>query len=454
MLPRSPDRSATAQSLDWIARPFELLETCARELGDRFTLDLGAYGPFVVVSSPDDIRDVLRGDPAILHAGEGNGVLRRFLGEGSLLVLEEDEHLRARRILMPAFVPARVRAHAALIRESTRQALGSIAPGEIVSVRDTAEQLSLRVILRVVLGGDEGEIAREIEARMRAFLNDPKFHLGLLHRLADDAPERPRPIDGRAEAGRALGEAWSAFRAELDAIRAALSGAVERRRRAPGHARGDVLAVLVDARDPSGAPLPGGRIVDELLTLLVTGYETTATALSWAALWLAREPRVAASLEERLAAIDAEDAIDDPYLDATCREVLRIQPVIPIVARRLRAPFRVGDLELPAGVTVAPCIHLAHRRVATWGDPEAFRPERFLEREPTPWEFLPFGGGARRCLGMPLALLEMKVALAWQARHAGLRALDVDRVRPARRSVTIAPGGLRARVESAGTGRA
>ena len=439
MLPPSPARAPIAQSLEWVSRPFELLDECARELGDRFTLDLGAYGLFVVVSSPEDIRDVFRGDPATLHAGEGNGVLRRFLGDGSLLLLEGDEHVRERRILVPAFMPARVRAHAGLIHDSAAEVLGALVPGEVVSVRDTAERLSLRVILRVVLGASERgtpswEVARELEDRVRAFLDDPKFHLGLLHRLGDDAVEGP---------------AWAAFRGGLDAIRAMLRDAVARRRRAGTPGEGDVISVLVDARDGTGAPLPDERIVDELLTLVVTGYETTATALSWAAVWLAREPRVRVELERRLRAVDARDAIDDPYLDATCREVLRMKAVIPIVARRVCAPFRLGDLELPVGVTVAPCIHLAHHRVATWGDPEVFRPERFLEREPTPWEYLPFGGGARRCLGMPLALLEMKVALAWQARHADLRALDVEHVRAARRSVTIAPAGLRARV---GTG--
>ncbi len=428
--------SPIAQSLEWAVRPYELLRRCAAEVGDRFTLDLGAHGKFVVVSAPDDVREVFHAGSEVLHAGEGNGVLRRFLGDGSLLLLEEHEHVRERQLLMPAFTPARARAHAELIRTSTEQVMRGFPVGTIASVRNASERIALRVILHIVLGCDALAESASIEDRVRAFLDDPKFNLALLHQLGDDTPKTG---------------AWAEFAESLASIRATFRDLIERRRSASPKddaEAGDVLSILAAATE-DGAALSAARIEDELLTLVVTGYETTATALSWAAVWLTREPRVRDALRARVCAADPVDAIKEPYLDAVCREVLRIHPVIPIVARRALVPFRMGDLTLPAGVTVAPCIYLAHHRASTWGDPDAFRPERFLEREPTPFEYLPFGGGARRCLGMPLALLEMRIALAWQARNVGFDVVDAASIRPRRRSVTIAPSGvLLARVHS------
>lgn len=419
--------SPIGQSLEWAIRPYELLRRCAAEVGDRFTIDLGAYGPFVIVSSPDDIQAVFRAGTDVLHAGEGNGVLRRFLGDQSLLLLEEHAHVAERRMLMPAFTPSRARAHAALIRGSTEEVMRALPIGETTSVRDASERVSLRVILRVVLGPDVEEAAW-LEERVRAFLDDPKFNLALLHRLGDETPSTG---------------AWREFQASLTAIRAAFAGIAEGRRASAHRAAdaGDVLSILLAATTDDGLPLSIEHVCDELLTLVVTGYETTATALSWAAVWLSREPRVRAELRARLSSVAPVDAASDPYLDAVCREVLRIHPVIPIVARRVCAPLSLGEIELPVGVTVAPCIHLAHHRAATWGDPDVFRPERFLEREPSPFEYLPFGGGARRCLGMPLALLELRVALAWQALHIGFDVVDPASILPRRRSVTIAPSG-------------
>ncbi len=408
-----------AQSIEWACRPLSFLERCARELGDRFTIDLGAYGPFVIVSSPDDVRDVFRADPEVLHAGEGNAVLRRFLGDGSLLLLEGDAHLAERRLLMPAFTRARIQAHVELIERATSEALTK-SPKDVAALRDAAEHLSLSVILRVVLGDETSDEARELEKRLRALLDDPRFNLAVLHQLDDAEP---------SASTRSLIAAFTDVRK--------LVASLVRARRASVIRGGDIVSMWLEApeNDRSGAD---EAIADGVLTLVVTGYETTATALSWAGVLLTRAPAVA----QQLAAIARDDAsggATHPYLDAVCREVLRIHPVIPIVGRRVHAPFRLGALEVPVGVTLAPSIHLAHRRVATWGDPDVFRPERFVEREPSPYEYFPFGGGARRCLGRELALLEMKVALAHRARHGGFALDDADRVSARRRSVTIAP---------------
>lgn len=419
VLPPEPSAAKFAQSIEWASRPYAFLERCARELGDRFTLDLGVYGHFVIVSAPDDVRDVFRADAQVLHAGEGNAVLRHFLGDGSLLLLEEDAHLAERRLLMPAFTQARVRAHVELIRRATRDALTE-APRDVHALRDAAERVSLSVILRVVLGDDDASAAA-LEARVRPLLDDRRFNLALLHQLDDAAP--PPGL-------RSLVDAFAEVRA--------LVVAIVRARRADARRGGDVVSMWLDA-DP---PPDDAAIADGLLTLVVTGYETTATALSWAGVLLSTTPRVAAqlaSIAREQGSADDDDLARHPYVDAVCREVLRFHPVIPIVGRRVRAPFRLGSLELPVGVTVAPSIHLAHRRLESWGDPDVFRPERFLEREPSPYAYFPFGGGARRCLGRELAMLELRVALAHRAMHGGFALEDAARARPLRRSVTVAP---------------
>lgn len=415
MLPAEPNIAKIAQSIEWASRPYAFLERCARELGDRFTIDLGTYGPFVIVCAPDDVRDVFRADPTVLHAGEGNAVLRRFLGDGSLLLLEEDAHLAQRKLLMPAFTQARVRAHIELIQRATRDAL-TTSPRDVAGLRDAAERLSLGVILRVVLGDETSEGARELEARLRPLLDDPRFNLALLHQLDDADP---------SSAMRALVDAFTDVRA--------LVASLIRARRQSAERGGDVVSMWLDADGQTDE-----AISDGLLTLVVTGYETTATALSWAGVLLTNAPEVATRLSASVRG-EATDAAMHPYVDAVCREVLRIHPVIPIVGRRVHAPFRLGEIELPVGVTIAPSIHLAHRRVQTWGDPDAFRPERFLERDVSPYEYFPFGGGSRRCLGRELAMLEMKVAIAHRARHGGFALADADRVTPRRRSVTVAP---------------
>jgi cytochrome P450 len=206
-----------------------------------------------------------------------------------------------------------------------------------------------------------------------------------------------------------------------------LRAQIRRRRADPGD---DVLSLLVQARHDDGEPMSDAEIRDELLTLLVAGHETTATALSWALERLARHPAAWERLREG----------EDDYLDAVVKETLRLRPVLPIVLRRLQQPMEIGGWELPAGVSVAPCIHLVHRRPDVYPEPHAFRPERFLERPAGTYTWIPFGGGVRRCLGASFALLEMKLVL--RAVAAGVERLAPDRPeseRVARRSITLVP---------------
>ena len=167
------------------------------------------------------------------------------------------------------------------------------------------------------------------------------------------------------------------------------------------------------------------------MTVLAAGHETTAASLAWALERLARHPDVLARMREG----------DDAYLDAVVKEVLRVRPVLSIAARRLHQPFELGGHTLPAGVHVAPCIYLAHRRREAWGDPTAFRPERFLEASPAPYTYLPFGGGVRRCAGAAFATLEMREVLRAVSEGVALAPARPGGERMRRGSVTLVPRG-------------
>ncbi|NPC79648.1 cytochrome P450 [Pyxidicoccus fallax] len=426
------------QSLQWRARPYELLRSCRERLGEAFTLDLGSHGTYAMFSHPEALRDIFTADPAVLHAGEGNVVLKPLLGAHSLLLLEEKPHQRERRMLGPAFHSRRIEQYGALVREATLTALQDWRPGQTVVIQDVMQRVSLRVILTAVFGLEGGARAEELSTRIQAFLNDSKFNLGNLGQLRGDGLQS---------------EAWAAFQRSLERIDTLLLEEVRHRRAVRDFERGDILGMLLSATYEDGAPLEDAVLRDELMTLVVTGYETTATAIAWAMHWLHAYPATLARLREELRGLGAEPApaalagSAAPWLKAVCQETLRLHPIIPVVARRTQATFRVRDFEIPPGVTVAACIYLAHHRPETFAAPDAFRPERFLERAYSPFEYLPFGGGVRRCIGMALALYEMKVVLGLVLSRFELSPVDAQ-VRPQRRAVTLAPsGGLRMRVE-------
>lgn len=432
-LPPSPTIPTTEQALAWLSRPYGLLRECAAELGEAFTLDLGAHGKYVLFSNPAVIREVFTGDTSLLYAGKGNEVLRSVLGSHSLLLLEEERHLAHRRLLLPAFQGGRIARHTELMCCVAKSRIDGWKPGWVLDAQEVMQEITLDVILRVIFGTDEGLPLPELRSRFQSFLNDSKFNLGLIGRI-----------------GQKMGSssAWGRFQARFAEIRALVDRQLSRRRSmADGGPTDGVLSMMMSARDEGGSGLSDEELRDELVTLVVAGYETTATALAWSIWWLDREPAIRRKLTSRLEGRGLEEQVTDEQLDAFCKEVLRIHPVIPVVARQLQGDAVIGGYELPRGVTVVPCIYLTHHREDLYPEPDVFRPARFLERRYSPYEYLPFGGGARRCIGMALALLEMKVVLSTLLTRVEVEILDAARVEPMRRSVTIAPrGGPRMRV--------
>jgi cytochrome P450 len=281
------------------------------------------------------------------------------------------------------------------------------------------QAITLEVIMRAIFGVEDPARLERLRAaleRMLDWTTDPR-------RLLLIAGIGPRRL-----------ESVTAFRAAMDPVHALLEEEIARGRSDPRlEGREDILALLLQATHDDGSPMSVEEIRDELLTLLVAGHETTATALGWALERLARHPEAWARLREEVA------AGDEAYLDAVVKETLRLRPVLPIVLRHLKAPMEIGGWDLPAGVSVVPCIYLVHRDPAVYPDPLAFRPERFLESPAGTYTWIPFGGGVRRCLGASFALFEMKTVLRVIAGRARLRPEDPAPARSTRRAITLVP---------------
>lgn len=425
-LPPGPDAPPLLQAMRYVQWPIPFLEECARRFGGTFTVRLPGRPPLVLFSDPDAIREIFSGDPDDLHAGESNAILEPLLGRHSLLLLDGSEHLHERRLVQPPFHGERMVAYGAVMQEIARRAIDAWPAGRAFAIQPEMQSITLDVILRTVFGLDEGprmiELRREL-VDLLAVSSNPQLLLASLQ-SGGGAPRgaAARPLEARHR---------------VDAL---LFAEIARRRTRPDETRTDVLSLLLAARDESGAPLSDQALRDELVTLLVAGHETTATALSWAVHHLLTHPDVRARLAEEVRGVDDPLALSRlDWLDAVVKETLRLTPIVPMVGRRLTRPMTIGGHELPAGVTAAPSIVLAHRRPERWPDPERFAPERFLGTKPTPYEFLPFGGGVRRCVGAAFALYEMKIVLAEIVRRVELELQPGYEARVIRRSVTLAP---------------
>ena len=436
-LPAGPTSPPLLQAMRWVQWPLPFLDECAQRFGQTFTLRFPSAPPIVMFSDPDAIKTIFTGDEEDLRAGEANYRLEPILGKHSLLILDGSQHLRERRLLQPPFHGDRMLAYGTVMRDIAAAAVDRWQAGRPFAVHPEMQGVTLDVILRTVFGLDEGPTKRDLRSALLDLLN-----LGANPQLLLAAQQSS---NGKGGNGARPAERFFSARERVDRL---LFAEIAARRLADvqGHLtdRADILSLLVQATYEDGRPLEDQALRDELMTILLAGHETTATALAWAVSHVLAHPEVRARILDELrqagpAPLDPQRVTRLEYLDAVCRETLRVTPIIPLVGRRLTRPMRIGGVDLPAGVVAAPCIYLAHRRPERWPEPERFRPDRFLETKPTPYEFLPFGGGVRRCLGMAFALVEMKIVLAEMLARVELRAAPGYQVRVVRRSVTLAP---------------
>jgi cytochrome P450 len=418
-LPPGPRAPRALQTARWIARPAAFMDDSARRYGDMFTLKIANEGTWVFTSNPDAVKQVFTGDPRLLHAGEANIVLLPVLGSHSVLLLDDDAHMAQRKLMLPSFHGERMRGYEETMAGVAAREIERWPAGEPLAAWPTMQAITLEVIMRTVFGVRDAPRLERLGDVLRSCITwaaDPR-------RMARLALLGPRRIAERGTLRAALEPADNLIYEEIRA-----------RRDAPDLAdRDDVLSLLLQARHEDGAGMSDKELRDELMTLLVAGHETSATALAWALEALTHHPAALNRLRDEI------DAGDDTYLDAVIKETLRLRPVIALVLRRLVEPMEIGGRMLPAGVNVAPCIYLVHRRPDVYDEPRAFRPERFLEKPPGTYTWIPFGGGVRRCLGASFAQFEMKVVLRELVSRLDIRAARPEPERRIRRAIVFAP---------------
>ncbi len=384
-----------------------------------FTIRIAHEGTWVFVSDPEAIKQVFTGDPRLLHAGAANLVLLPVLGEHSVLLLDEPEHMGQRKLMLPPFHGKRMKAYGDLMARVAADEIDRWPTDAPVRMRPRMQAVTLEVILRAVFGVDEGERLNRLRDELRRTLNmlsDPRRAMFLVVL----GPERLRKL--------------RPFRRYLQRVDELLFEEIRSRRSARDLAeRDDILSLLLQASDEEGRPMSDRELRDELMTLLVAGHETTATALSWAVELLARHPAELERLEADVAGGDGA------YLDAVIKETLRLRPVIALVLRKLMEPMEIGGRLLPAGASVAPSIYLVHRNPEVYPEPERFRPERFLEQPAGTYTWIPFGGGVRRCLGGAFAEFEMAVVLRELVARRTLRPVDRKPEHSVRSTITNVP---------------
>ncbi len=431
--PKSPD---VWQMLQWVTMPFSFMRGCSRRYGDRFTVTLSQrVGPIVFYSNPEALQVILTGDDAGLFdaPGELNALVEPLLGAQSVIGLSGDRHRRMRQLLMPSFHGERMRSYGQLIRDIAEDVMRELVAEKTFSVRKSMQKISMRVILRAVFGLNEGPRYRRLEALLGTMLDrmsNPLSTSVLFFPLLRQNFGSLSP--------------WGVFVRDRQQIDGLIYEEIAERRRHPDASRNDILTLLMSARDEAGQGLTDLELRDELMTLLVAGHETTATALTWALYWIHKLPMVRTKLLNELEALEGpQDPVALfrlPYLNAVCCETLRIYPVGLLTFPRVtRSRLELMGSSLEPGTVVAGCIYLTHHREDVYQDPDEFRPERFLERRYSPFEYLPFGGGVRRCIGMAFAQFEMKLVISGILSGYELALADTRPVRPVRRGLTSGP---------------
>ena len=400
----------------WLLTEHALLERCRERYGDVFSLKAWPLGLLVIVCDPDEIKRIFTGDPNTLQAGEGNSVLEPITGPQSVLLLDGEEHLHRRKLMLPSFHGERMSAYGGLIEDIANNEIDAWPLRTVFPVHPSMQRITLRVILRAVFGIENAVRMGELERLIPGLLGSPALVWPILqHDLGPGSP-------------------WRRFRVTRGAVDAILLAQIARTREDPDLAqRSDVLSLLLQARDEDGQQMSDPELRDQLMTLLLAGHETTATALAWTFERVLRTPQVL----ERLRATLAEG--EDDYLECTIKESLRSRPVVNYAMRRLTAPMMVSGYTVPAGSFLGTSIILTHNHPGLYPNPQRFDPDRFADKRIDTYTWVPFGGGIRRCLGAAFATYEMKTILKAILDRCELTAPEQKPERSRRRLVTYVP---------------
>jgi len=374
--------------------------------GDVFQVNLGR-NKWNILAHPEAVKQVFTASPAVMHAGKGNEILATALGDHSVLLLDEAEHMRQRKLLLPSFHGEKLAAQTATIERIAERQVESIPRGTAFSLRDQSQEIALEVILEVVLGtASTGQQHDRLAAATKHMLEwiSSGFRLVLSQMIGPRHPLIKRM-----------------YRPVLKPLDDALYELIAERRLATDlDDRDDILSMLVAASDEDGKPMTDIEIRDELVTLIVAGHETTATALAWAFERLTRLEGGTQRLHDEALTGGNE------FTTAVSREALRLRPVLDFVLRRVNEPVEIAGYEFQPGDIVAPCIYLVHRREDVYPDPLEFRPDRWIGEKPGTYTWIPFGGGVRRCIGLSFAMAEMEVVMRAVARAGILEPVGTE----------------------------
>jgi cytochrome P450 len=411
------------------------MEECAKTYGDIFTLKLSLnLQPLVFIHSPEAVQQVLSNDTKELEApGDLNQIVEYLLGKNSLISQSGKEHQRQRQLMMPPLHGERMRNYADLINNLTEKVISKQQINQPFNVRTVTQDITLRVMMQAVFGLYEGERAEKLRQMLCEILEvgSAAWRMALLY-----FPALQKMIG--------LSTLWEIQQRRQDQADQLIYQEIQERRENPDPSRTDILSLLMSARDEDGQPMTDVELRDELMTLLVAGHETTATAIAWALYWIHKLPEVRQKLLAELDTLgenpDSNAIFKLPYLTAVCNETLRIYPVGMLTfARRVKTPIVVDSYELEPGTVILGSIYLTHHREDIYPNSKQFNPERFIEKQFSPYEFLPFGGGARRCIGLAFAQFEMKLVLAKILSNWEMELADTREVKPKRRGLVTGP---------------
>lgn len=415
-----------------LKKPGEYFPKWKAQYGDPFLVN-AVNGRIVLTGRPDLIKQIFAADPSH-YDPFGVDAIAPLLGSESLLLMKGDAHRAERKLLMPPFHGKRMRAYAGIMRDAARSHIAAACGGP-VAFCDVTQALTLEVILRAVFGVVDSPTLAYFRKTVVSVLDavHPSFMF---------APFLQRDFGGFGP--------YAKFRRAFETLEATMDDHLERVRAKdePGE---DILSMMLAARYDDGSAMSDAHIKDELRTIVTAGHETTALALAWATDLVHRHPRVAATIRADVDALGSDASAEDiaklRSVDDAIKETLRLRPILTEALRTLRKPLTLGGLEIPAGHTVAAVITLVHGDPDIYPDPEAFRPERFSGRSYKPNEYLPYGGGHRRCIGAAFADFELRIALATLVAEFDVELLDDSPPKPVRRNITMAPDtGVRVRL--------
>lgn len=426
-----PKTNPLLQLIQWLRDPLDYMERNSQAFGDVFKSYFTGK-PCVMVSSPQGLQEILT-TSAFTAPGTLNEVARPLLGPNSLILLSDPEHNSRRKLLMPTFHGDRLFSYGQIIQEITEKVIENWKLGDPFDVRESMQEITLRVILKAVFGLQEGDRLETLKSALVKRFEMTATGLGstfiFLPFLRKDWGQW---------------SPWGRIMAQQRSCDELIYAEIRDRRANPDPNRIDILNLLLTATDEAGETLTNEELRDELMTLLFAGHETTATALSWALYLIHQHPDVYQKLTEELTSLgsspDPITIFKLPYLTAVCNETLRLYPVGMLTFSRLaKEPVSLLGYDLEAKSVVVGSIYLTHRRPDIYPEPEQFKPDRFLNRQFSPYEFIPFGAGSRRCIGVALAQFEMKLVLATVLSQVKLQHHSPTRpLKPQRRGALLA----------------